>query len=145
MPATVTGASLAVSSSFGTCPYRQIPTPASGLGASSHAATRLTARPPGAPGSPAAPGTPCASGAPGAPAGFGGFGGFGGVDGGGGTCGAAAGRGGTSGRASGRASGGAAGRGSSAPRVSLGSYVPSVSMNPCPLTSQVAATVPPPI
>ncbi|MEU7029865.1 hypothetical protein AB0A60_24685 [Streptomyces sp. NPDC046275] len=139
MPATVTGASPAVSSSFGTCPYRQIPTLASGLGASSHAATRLTARPPGAPGSPdtpAAPGTPCASGVPG---------GFGGADGGGGTCGAAAGRGGTSGRAAGRASGGAAGRGSSAPRVSLGSYVPSVSMNPCPLTSQVAATVPPPI
>ncbi|MFI9000417.1 hypothetical protein [Streptomyces sp. NPDC053541] len=136
MPATVTGASLVVSSSFGTCPYRQIPTPASGLGASSHAATRLTARPPGAPDAPAAPGTPCA------PAGFGGLGG---ADGGGGTCGAAAGRGGTSGRASGRASGGAAGRGSSAPRVSLGSYVPSVSMNPCPLTSQVAATVPPPI
>ncbi|BAU86422.1 hypothetical protein SLA_5549 [Streptomyces laurentii] len=39
--------------------------------------------------------------------------------------------------------GGADGRGSpAAPRVSLVSYVPSLSMNPCPLTSQVSATVP---
>ncbi|GGU04952.1 hypothetical protein GCM10010272_57560 [Streptomyces lateritius] len=50
-----------------------------------------------------------------------------------------------------RGPGGVAGRGTAfpvprpVPRVSRDSYVPSVSMNPCPLTSRVAASVQPSI
>ncbi|WP_237528732.1 hypothetical protein, partial [Streptomyces sp. SID5770] len=70
----------------------------------------------------------------------------------GGTIGGAGGTGGTEcaggvgGAAYGRAGGGGpAGRGTPPPLVSRDSYVPSVSMNPRPLTSQVAASVPPSI
>ncbi|GAA2817432.1 hypothetical protein GCM10019017_74480 [Streptomyces showdoensis] len=173
IPTIVTGASRSAGGPAGTCRNRQMPSPDSGRGASSHSAagardvavcggtggaTRGAPDGAGKPGEAlGGGGAPCAdpgtAGAGGGEAGNGlrsgaagtpGAGPPGACAGGGGTDGSADGRAGTAGADGDSAGGDAAGRGTPAPvpRVPLDSYVPSVSMNPCPLTSQVAATVP---